>query len=579
MENLQCPLARLKLAITRLRKCRHNPANRTRYKEQATWPQFCADVNLVMSHDRELVNSRWIVSILDTFVDYGSEQESRNAMMGVLLANWERARATVDAGECNKPLRPYVDGLKLFATNSKEDAHRNMCRRLRRLMEATPVVSDLFAELYRRVLTAPNGTLAKLNSISSVQIIKQCNDAILPLRKQAVPKIAHFVWMGENEMSGMANANILAFRALHPGWEIRLWRELPPDAPSWVSDKVRNAPLLCQKTDIVRAWALHKFGGIYLDCDVVPVRDSTQLLERAPWAIMHWRKPCNAVMCDFPAGNFTGTMLELIRNTQPTSRISYGPALLIAMQKQKVAPEFLPPEYWTFFPRQARRQAFFEAGSRRRNRMIKRRSTSFTPFGVHVGTGLNAGAPSRGRTSAALRRIDGAERIGAEIGVFKALNASCLLRAKPNLTLHLVDRWQTATERYALSGDANSSYTQQQWSKIERTARRAVRFAGSRAIVHKASSVDAAAMIPDSSLDFVFLDAEHSEEAVSEDLAAWWPKIKPNGWIGGHDYRHPREHDGRWGVSAAVDAWALITGVQVETDEDLTWFAWKRDAP
>lgn len=36
--------------------------------------------------------------------------------------------------------------------------------------------------------------------------------------------------------------------------------------------------------------------------------------------------------------------------------------------------------------------------------------------------------------------------------------------------------------------------------------------------------------------DFVFLDAAHSYEAVSADLAAWWPKVQIGGLFGGHDY-------------------------------------------
>jgi hypothetical protein len=46
----------------------------------------------------------------------------------------------------------------------------------------------------------------------------------------------------------------------------------------------------------------------------------------------------------------------------------------------------------------------------------------------------------------------------------------------------------------------------------------------------------AAKLFPDNSVDFVYIDAEHSREALLRDLRLWWPKVKPGGIIGGHDY-------------------------------------------
>lgn len=40
----------------------------------------------------------------------------------------------------------------------------------------------------------------------------------------------------------------------------------------------------------------------------------------------------------------------------------------------------------------------------------------------------------------------------------------------------------------------------------------------------------------DKSLDFVFIDADHTYESVSKDISAWLPKVKPGGIIAGHDF-------------------------------------------
>lgn len=52
-------------------------------------------------------------------------------------------------------------------------------------------------------------------------------------------------------------------------------------------------------------------------------------------------------------------------------------------------------------------------------------------------------------------------------------------------------------------------------------------------------SVEAAKEIQPASVDFVFIDGEHSEAAVTADIAAWLPTILPTGYIGGHDYDRP----------------------------------------
>ena len=42
--------------------------------------------------------------------------------------------------------------------------------------------------------------------------------------------------------------------------------------------------------------------------------------------------------------------------------------------------------------------------------------------------------------------------------------------------------------------------------------------------------------IPDESLDCIFIDGDHSYEAVKKDLAFWWNKLKKNGTLIGDDY-------------------------------------------
>jgi predicted O-methyltransferase YrrM len=60
-----------------------------------------------------------------------------------------------------------------------------------------------------------------------------------------------------------------------------------------------------------------------------------------------------------------------------------------------------------------------------------------------------------------------------------------------------------------------------------------------------ADSVSAARRFEDGSLDWVFIDADHSYRAVLADIRAWAPKLKESALLSGHDY-------GRGGVTDAV---------------------------
>lgn len=56
---------------------------------------------------------------------------------------------------------------------------------------------------------------------------------------------------------------------------------------------------------------------------------------------------------------------------------------------------------------------------------------------------------------------------------------------------------------------------------------------------HQADSAEAAALFADNSVNFCFIDADHRYAAVVADITAWWPKVRPGGVIGGHDWHIP----------------------------------------
>ena len=98
-----------------------------------------------------------------------------------------------------------------------------------------------------------------------------------------------------------------------------------------------------------------------------------------------------------------------------------------------------------------------------------------------------------------------------------------------------------------------------------------VQFAKGRYRVIVGDSVEAAGQIQNGLLDFAFIDGDHTHEGVSRDLDAWWPKVRDGGLLCGHDWRHPRDRRGLWGVESAVRDFAALRGLVVEYEDDLWW--------
>lgn len=98
---------------------------------------------------------------------------------------------------------------------------------------------------------------------------------------------------------------------------------------------------------------------------------------------------------------------------------------------------------------------------------------------------------------------------------------------------------------------------------------------GNRSEVWRETSSDGAKRIAPGTLDFVYIDARHTYEAVSEDLAAWFPRLRPGGIIAGHDYDDGYFAEGLHGVRAAVDEFFGRRELEVaHTHTDVPSLSW-----
>jgi len=134
---------------------------------------------------------------------------------------------------------------------------------------------------------------------------------------------------------------------------------------------------------------------------------------------------------------------------------------------------------------------------------------------------------------------------GAELGVLKGDTFLHLLRTCPHLRLIGVDTWApdySQEDRRAEGGRTYADHPLEGYYKAIRAALAAEGLAD-RAMLKRTTTQSAARSIKNSSLDFVFIDADHTYEGVAADIDGWQRKVRPGGMILGHDY-NPRDFPG-----------------------------------
>jgi hypothetical protein len=128
---------------------------------------------------------------------------------------------------------------------------------------------------------------------------------------------------------------------------------------------------------------------------------------------------------------------------------------------------------------------------------------------------------------------------GVEIGVFKGNFSDLLLRIAQPKTLHLVDPWiSTSSNEHvqSLYSQANRSQSDMDNLYADVQSRFAKQVETGRVVIHRETSESAMSKFGDESIDFVYIDGDHTEQAVDLDLELAFEKIKRHGLICGDDY-------------------------------------------
>lgn len=119
--------------------------------------------------------------------------------------------------------------------------------------------------------------------------------------------------------------------------------------------------------------------------------------------------------------------------------------------------------------------------------------------------------------------------VGAEIGTEKGKYAERLCKANPNLHLYCIDSYSEYPGYDDYVGDRDGMLKFAKKDAAQRLANFNVDF------IYK-FSMDALADIPDESLDFCYIDANHQWPFVCQDIYYWSKKVRSGGIVSGHDF-------------------------------------------
>jgi len=137
---------------------------------------------------------------------------------------------------------------------------------------------------------------------------------------------------------------------------------------------------------------------------------------------------------------------------------------------------------------------------------------------------------------------------GAEIGVAEGNYSEVLLKANPECELLLIDPWHAYSEN-----PQNKTKEKHQFAWAE-TKRKIGLYKKAQMLVER--SMDAINFVLDESLDFVYIDGNHSFDFVMQDLIEWSKRVRSGGIVSGDDYYQLDQK--RWvggGVVEAVQAY------------------------
>ncbi len=144
---------------------------------------------------------------------------------------------------------------------------------------------------------------------------------------------------------------------------------------------------------------------------------------------------------------------------------------------------------------------------------------------------IAAASGSRLEIWTAFLRALGASDV-AEIGVYRGAFAQALMRDCPDIACYyMVDPW-----RHLDDWNKPANKSDDVFERIRRDAMEGTQAYDNKRVVLQGRTVEVIDEIPSDSLDFAYVDGDHTLRGITLDLVNVYPKICTGGWIGGDDF-------------------------------------------
>jgi len=135
-----------------------------------------------------------------------------------------------------------------------------------------------------------------------------------------------------------------------------------------------------------------------------------------------------------------------------------------------------------------------------------------------------------------------------EIGVAAGDNFFNLLKTAQPISIYGVDIWNDYSIVSISDFTTKQSIREQDYSDFKEKVKE---YPDMKII--KDYSINAVNQFPDGFFDYIYIDADHHYEGIKQDIDSWWPKVKTNGILAGHDYKSLNN----CGVKRAVDEFVI----------------------